>query len=61
MFGQLEEGGLLYETHEDAESGDEYNGDTIMPPILSLEEMDALNSGDGSDDEAISTEMLEDI
>ena len=32
-----------------------------MPPLLSKEEMDAMNSGDESDDEIMSTEMLEDI
>ena len=32
-----------------------------MPPLLSLEESYALNSGDESDDEPISTELLEDI
>ena len=32
-----------------------------MPPILSKEEMDAVDSGDESDDEPMSKEMLEDI
>ena len=32
-----------------------------MPPLLSEEEMDAMDSGDDSDDEPMSTEMLEDI
>ena len=32
-----------------------------MPPLLSLEEMNVLDSGDDSDDVPMSTEMLEDI
>ena len=32
-----------------------------MKPLLSKEEMDAMDSGDQSDDEPISTEILEDI
>ena len=32
-----------------------------MPPLLSKEEMDAIDSGDESDHDPISTEMLEDI
>ena len=32
-----------------------------MPPILSEEEMDAMDSGDESDHDLISTEMLENI
>ena len=32
-----------------------------MPPLLSEEEMDAMDSGDESDHDLISTDMLEDI
>ena len=32
-----------------------------MPPLISIEEIDAMDSGDESDDEPMSTEMLEDI
>ena len=32
-----------------------------MPPLLSKEEIDAIDSGDESDHDLISTEMLEDI
>ena len=32
-----------------------------MPPLISVEETNALDSGDESDDEPMSTEMLEDI
>ena len=35
--------------------------DSIMPPLLSEEEMDSMDSGDESDHDLISTEMLEDI
>ena len=35
--------------------------DSIMPPLLSEEDMDAMNSGDESDHDLISTEILEDI
>ena len=32
-----------------------------MPPLISEEEMDAMDSGDESDGEYMSTEMLEEI
>ena len=32
-----------------------------MPPLLSEEEMDVMDSGDDSDDDLIYMEMLEDI
>ena len=32
-----------------------------MPPLLIKKEMDVMDSGDDSDDEPMSTEMLEDI
>ena len=32
-----------------------------MPPLISEEEMDAISSGDDSDDETMFMEMLEDI
>ena len=60
-FAQFKEGYLLSEAREDAESDNEINDDSIMPPLLTLEEIDALDSGDDSDDEPMSTEMLEDI
>ena len=58
---QFEDSGLLYETRNDAESGDKSYENSIMPPILSKEEMDVMDSGDKSDDEPMSMEMLEDI
>ena len=60
-FAQFEEGNLLSDTREDAEIGDKSDDHSIMPPLLIEEEMDETDSGDGSDDETTSTEMLEDI
>ena len=34
-FAQFEEGNLLSETRNDAESGDEYDDNSIIPPLLS--------------------------
>ena len=61
MFAQFEEGNLLSETRKNAESGDESDDDSIMPPLLSKEEIDAMDSGDETDDDPISTQMLENI
>ena len=61
MFTQFEEGNLLSETREYAESGDQSNDDSIMPPLLSKEEMDAMDSGGESNDKPMPMEMLEDI
>ena len=44
-FAKFEEGNLLSETCEDAESGDESYDDSIMPPLLRKEEMNAMDSG----------------
>ena len=60
-FTQFEEGYLLSETLNDAESGDKFDDDSIIPPLLSEYEMYAMNSGDESDHDIISTDMLEDI
>ena len=68
MFAQFEEGNLLSEsqnvwseTRDDAEIGNESDDDLTIPPPLRKEEMDAMSSGDDSDDEPMYTEMLEDI
>ena len=58
MFVQFEEGNILTETSNDAESGDEYGNESIM---MSEQDMDAINSDDDSDHDFISTEMFEDI
>ena len=60
-FAHFEERDLLSETRNDTESGDKSDNDSIMPPLISEEDMDAMNSGDESDHEPIYTEMLEDI
>ena len=60
-FAQFEEGDLLSETRNNGESSDESDDDSIMPPLLSEEEMDAMGSGDESDYDLIFMEALEDI
>ena len=53
-FAKFEEGRLLSETCEDAESddksGDKSDDNSIFPLLLSLEEPNTLDSGDESDD-----------
>ena len=49
---------ILTETCNDAESGDKSNNESIM---MSYQDMENINSGDESDHDLISTEMLEDI
>ena len=58
-FAQFEEGEILTKTCNNAESGDKSNDDSVMPPLLSEEEMDPMDSGDESDHDIIYTEMLE--
>ena len=60
-FSQFVEGGIWPITRNNSWSGDNSDDDSIMPPLLSKEEMDAMNSGDESDHDLISTEMLESI
>ena len=57
-FTQFEENNILTETRNNAESGDETDNDSIM---MSKQDIVAINSGDESDHDLISTEMLEDI
>ena len=57
-FAQFEEGNILTKNCTDAESGDEFDNESIM---MIKQDMDATNSGDESDYDIISTEMLEDI
>ena len=49
-FTQFEVGNLLSETREDAESSYESDEDSIMPPLLSEEEMDTIDSGNETDE-----------
>ena len=58
MFAQFKEGNIWTKTRNDSESGDESDNEYIM---MSKKDMDAMNSGDKSDHDIISTEMLEDI
>ena len=60
-FAQFEEGNLLSETCENSESNDECDDDSTMPPLINEEEMNVMDSGDESNDEPMSTDMLEDI
>ena len=44
MIAQFEEVNILTNTSNDAEISDKSNDDSIMPPLLSKEEMDAMDS-----------------
>ena len=57
-FTQFEEGNILTETCNDAESGDESDNESLM---MSEQDMENLDSNEESDHDLISTEMLEDI
>ena len=45
-FAQFEQRNLLSKTHDDWACGNKTNDNSIMPPIISEEEMDAMYSGD---------------
>ena len=57
-FTHFEEGNILTETCNDAESGDKSDNKSIM---MREQDMENINSGDESDHDIISTEMLEDM
>ena len=57
-FAHFEEGNILTESCNDAESGDKSDNKLIM---ISEKYMENINFGDDSDHDLISTEMLEDI
>ena len=57
-FTQFEEGDISTKTRNNSESGDKSDNESIM---MSEQDMDAINSGDESYHDLISTEMLEDI
>ena len=57
-FTHFEEGNILTETRNYAESGAESDKESTM---MREQDMDAINYGDESDHDIISTEMLEDI
>ena len=44
-FTQFEEGNILTKTQNYAKSGDKSDDNSIMPPLLSEEEIDAMDSG----------------
>ena len=58
MFAQFEEGNILTETHDDAESGDESDTESIM---MNEQDMENLDSNEQSDRDLVSTDMLEEI
>ena len=58
---QFEEGNLLSEYRNGTESINEYDDDSTLPPLISEAEIYARSSGNESDDEPISMDMLEDI
>ena len=60
-FAQFEEGNILTRTRKNAESGVKSDDNSIMPPLLSKEDMDSMDSGNESDHDLISTEILENI
>ena len=60
-FAQFEEGNILTKTRNYAISGEKSDEKSIMPPLLSEEETDAMDSVDESYDDIISMEMLEEI
>ena len=57
-FTQFEEGGLLSETRNNTESGDESDSKSIM---MSEKDMENLDETEKFDDDLISTETLHDI
>ena len=60
-FAHFEEGNIWTKTCNNAESVSKSNDHSIMPLLLSKEEMDTTYSGDESITDLISTEVLEDI
>ena len=57
-FEQFEEGNLISETHNDTESGDESDSESIM---MSKKDMENLDEPEKINDDLISTEALHDI
>ena len=56
-FTQFEEVNILTKTRNNAEIGDESDDNSTMPPLLSKEEIDSMDSVNDSDHDLISTEM----
>ena len=57
-FAQFEEGNILTKIRNNAEINDD---DSIIPPLMSKEDMYAMDYGDESDHDLISSKILEDI
>ena len=51
----------MIQNSQRCKNGDKPDDDSNMPPLLSEEEMDAMDYDDESYDEPMYTEMLEDI
>ena len=49
---------LSSESHDNAESGDKSDENSVMAPLLSKEKMDMMYYGNESEDENMTTEML---
>ena len=47
----------MIRTHNDAEIGDKSDNDSIVPPLLSEEKMDEMDSGDESDGDNMYMDM----
>ena len=58
---QFEDRNLLSEYHNGTESGDKSDGDPTLPTLINEDEIDEMLSGNESDAELMSTDMLEDI
>ena len=58
MLAQFEEGNLIYDTCDNAESSEKPNNNLTIPPLISEEEIDAMDSGDESEDEPLYTDIL---
>ena len=54
-FTQFEEENLLSETHDNEQISEESNDHSIMPPLISKEEMNDIDYGDESYDKNMST------
>ena len=54
ILSQFEEGNLLSETCDDTESDKKFHDNSAMPPLISAEEIDAMDSGDEPDGEPMS-------
>ena len=60
-FAQFEEDNILTKTRNDTESGDGFDIDIIMSPLLIKKEMDVMDDGNELDHDLISTDMLENV